>query len=127
MTSQPNATQTAVFILALAIYTFAGIVMLRRWLRGRQSRRPVSARIDPEGWVSYWLPLLIVVELFSLGGGIIVFLLMLIALPPSNAPYTLIGAGGGLVFFAAIMAGLDIAWVRSIRALGRQQPSNGGR
>ena len=119
MTSQPSANQTAVFMFALAVYTVAAIVMLRRWLRRRRSRRLVSARMDPEGWISYWLPLLIVVELFSLGGGVFMFLLMLIALPPSNAPYTLIGAGGGLVFFAAIMAAFDVVWVRQVRKIER--------
>lgn len=120
---------TLLFIVfgGMLAYTIIGAVILRRWARGRLARRPISARADPEGWVAVWLPPLIAVEAFALGGGVFAIAMMLIALPADQTQYTLVGAGGGLIILSLCLMGFDIAWVRRVRALGSQQPTGAGR
>ncbi len=122
----PPHSDTLLFILigGWIVYTIIGAFALRRWLRRRKVRRPISAYADPEGWVAYWLPPMIVAELFALVGGVFAIIMMLVALPANQAPYTLIGAGGGLILLALCMAGLDFAWVARVRNLGRHFPTD---
>ena len=122
-------SNTLLFIVfgGMIAYAIIGAVILRRWQRGRVARRPISAYADPEGWVAFWLPLLIVFETFALGGGLFTVAMMLVALPADQMQYPVIGGGGGLIVVALCLAGLDIAWVRRVRALGRQQPASAGR
>ena len=125
----PHRNDSLLFILigGMIVYTIIGAFALRRWLRIRRVRRPVSAYADPDGWVAFWLPPLIVSQLFALGGGAIMIVFMLVALPADQAPYTLIGAGGGIIVIALFLAGFEAAWVARVRALGRRRPAGPAR
>ena len=81
----------------------------------------------PKAGSAFWLPPLIVFESFALGGGLFAIAMMLVALPADQTQYPLIGGGGGLIVLALCLAGFDIAWVRRVRALGRQRPASAGR
>jgi hypothetical protein len=127
MAPQRSGTLLYILIGGMIVYTVIGAFIIRRWALGRAPRRPVSAYADPEGWIHAWLPLLIAVEAFALGGGVFAFLMILVALPTDQAPYTLIGAGGGIIVIALCLAGLDIAWVARVRALARRRPAGPAR
>lgn len=122
-------SDTLLYILigSMLIYTVIGAVAIRRWARSRVARPPISAYADPEGWVAFWLPLLIVFESFALGGGIFAIAMMLVALPADQTQYPVIGGGGGLIVVALCLMGFDIAWLRRVRALGGQQRTSAER
>jgi hypothetical protein len=129
---EKDVTQSSANVVAyaplvfLAAYTLVGGLALRLWFgRYRRSRiRPRSFNADPEAYLSYWLPQVVVAEVFTLVGSVIMCLLLLFVTGlahRADALYTWIGFGSAIGFWILFSAGVNVALVARVHALRRRE------
>jgi hypothetical protein len=115
----------AIWLIVLLIsYSVVGTIAMNRWQKRRQKRLPWPSRdADPMSWLSYWLPPLIVVEVYALLAGAIAYAYMAIVIiaPLQSAIgfYFILGGVIGLGFFALFFAAIDALFIVSARRRAR--------
>lgn len=107
-------------ILFLLAYGVVGGLALRRW----QKRHPVPANgAEPMVWLRYWLPPLVMLEVYVLLGGAAVYVYMLLALavPLQSADGfdVILGGALGLVLSVLVFVAIDALALVSARRRAR--------
>jgi hypothetical protein len=107
-------------LLFLPIYGVLGGWLMRWWRR--QKPQP-AIETDPAAWSSYWLPKLVVSEMWVLVGGAVawfVFAFIAPTLHGDDERYFILGGGMAFPFFAIFFVGFDVYAVVHARRMARK-------
>jgi hypothetical protein len=109
--------------LGFLVYCYIGGLGTRVWDRHRRVRAPESLESAPATWLAYWLPYMIVLEVVSLGGLALMYLVAVLATPSVVLTITF-GACWVLVTLTAVL--IDIIMVLLVRRKLRWQRTGAG-
>ena len=111
-------------LVGLLVYYSVAVLALRFWRKHTSRVRPTNFYADPETWVRYWQPPMLIMGLTAVGLGVGGYFALGLISPMFRWPgdlYTNIGWWSGLVLVEFVLIGCDVYMVVHARRLARRQ------
>jgi len=114
------------FLVVIGLLVYARIIgfALHLWQKRTSRIRPANFLADPDAWVRYWRPQLLIVEIFALVGIVGFCFLLATATPILRGPdarYVIEGWILALILSVLIFVGCDVLTVQSARRAAHRQ------